>query len=181
MPILDVLLEEQKQSGTVWSPSKIIHRLGLEINNEESIYYWAAKNNIPVFSPALTDGSLGDMFFFHSYRQPGLVIDILSDLRLVNQLAMNSINTGMIILGGGLIKHHICNANLMRNGANFSVFLNTASEFDGSDSGARPDEAISWGKIRKDATPVKIYGESSLIFPLLVSETFARHHQKLDQ
>ena len=181
MPILDVLLEEQKQSGCVWSPSKIIHRLGLEINNEESIYYWAAKNNIPVLSPALTDGSLGDMFFFHSYRQPGLVIDILSDLRLVNQLAMNSINTGMIILGGGLIKHHICNANLMRNGANFSVFLNTASEFDGSDSGARPDEAISWGKIRKDATPVKIYGESSLIFPLLVSETFARHHQKLEQ
>ena len=181
MPILDVMLEEQQQTGTVWAPSKIIHRLGLEINNEESIYYWAAKNNIPVLSPALTDGSLGDMFFFHSYRHPGLVIDILSDLRLVNQLAMNSINTGMIILGGGLIKHHICNANLMRNGANFSVFLNTASEFDGSDSGARPDEAISWGKIRKDATPVKIYGESSFVFPLLVSETFARWHEKLDQ
>ena len=181
MPILDVMLEEQKKAGTVWSPSKIIHRLGLEINNEESIYYWAAKNNIPVLSPALTDGSLGDMFFFHSYRHPGLVIDILSDLRLVNQLAMNSINTGMIILGGGLIKHHICNANLMRNGANFSVFLNTASEFDGSDSGARPDEAISWGKIRKEATPVKIYGESSFVFPLLVSETFALWHEKLYQ
>ena len=28
-------------------------------------------------------------------------------------------------------------------------------EFDGSDSGARPDEAVSWGKIRMDATPVK--------------------------
>jgi len=27
----------------------------------------------------------------------------------------------MIILGGGVIKHHICNANLMRNGADFSV------------------------------------------------------------
>ena len=45
----------------------------------------------------------------------------------------------MIILGGGLIKHHICNANLMRNGADFSLFVNTASEFDGSDSGARWD------------------------------------------
>jgi deoxyhypusine synthase len=30
----------------------------------------------------------------------------------------------------------------------FSLFVNTSSEFDGSDSGARPDEAISWGKIR---------------------------------
>ena len=27
--------------------------------------------------------------------------------------------------------------------------MNTSSEFDGSDSGARPDEAISWGKIRQ--------------------------------
>lgn len=43
-----------------------------------------------------------------------------------------------------------------RNGADFSVFVNTASDFDGSDSGARPDEAVSWGKIKMDATPVKV-------------------------
>jgi len=34
--------------------------------------------------------------------------------------------------------------------------LNTASEYDGSDSGARPDEAVSWGKIKADASPVKV-------------------------
>ena len=45
---------------------------------------------------------------------------------------------------------------MQRNGADFSVFVNTASEFDGSDSGARPDEAISWGKIRPTANPVKV-------------------------
>merc|ERR1712142_1454758 len=110
----------------------------------------------------------------------GLVIDILADLKVINQLAIDSVNTGMIILGGGLIKHHICNANLMRNGADYSLFVNAANEFDGSDSGARPDEAISWGKIRKEATPVKIYGETTLIFPLLVAETFARDHHNLD-
>ena len=87
--------------------------LGKEINNEESVYYWAYKNNIPVFSPALTDGSLGDMMYFHSYRKPGLVVDILEDLRELNNLAVRSCNTGVIILGGGLIKHHILNANLM--------------------------------------------------------------------
>ena len=43
-----------------------------------------------------------------------------------------------------------------RNGADFSVFINTAQEFDGSDSGARPDEAVSWGKIKMDAKPVKV-------------------------
>lgn len=174
MPLLDEMLEEQKSHGTVWSPSRIIHRLGERINDPSSIYYWAAKNKIPVFCPALTDGSLGDMMYFHSFRHPGLVVDILSDLRRLNTMAVKAKNSGMIIIGGGVIKHHICNANLMRNGADYSVFINTASEFDGSDSGARPDEAISWGKIRKDASPVKVYAEATLVFPIIVAETFAK-------
>ena len=96
------------------------------------------------------------MMYFHSHRNPGLVLDIISDLKRLNTMAVKAVNSGMIIIGGGIIKHHICNANLMRNGADFSVFINTASEFDGSDSGARPDEAVSWGKIKKEATPVKV-------------------------
>ena len=174
IPILDAMLHEQKTEGTLWTPSKIIHRLGKEINHPESVYYWAYKNNIPVYSPALTDGSLGDMIYFHSYKNPGLVVDIASDLRAMNNEAVFAKHTGMIILGGGLVKHHICNANLMRNGADFAVFVNTAQEFDGSDAGARPDEAVSWGKIRMDAKPVKVYGEATLVFPLLVAQTFAK-------
>ena len=30
-----------------------------------------------MFSPALTDGALGDTLYFHSYKNPGLVIDIV--------------------------------------------------------------------------------------------------------
>ena len=37
----------------------------------------------------------------------------------------------------------------------------------------------SFDLFRKDATPVKVYGETSLIFPLLVAETFARDHHNL--
>ncbi|RWS06577.1 putative deoxyhypusine synthase-like isoform X3 [Dinothrombium tinctorium] len=176
MPILDELLKEQLKGEQIWSPSKIATRLGERINNEQSICYWAAINHIPVFCPALTDGSLGDMIYFHSYRNPGLVIDIAQDIRRLNSMAVKAKKTGMIILGGGVVKHHICNANLMRNGAEFSVFINTANEFDGSDSGAKPDEAVSWGKIKKDAKPVKVTADASIVFPLLVAETFARHH-----
>ncbi|XP_064616269.1 deoxyhypusine synthase-like [Liolophura sinensis] len=181
MPILDDMLREQKEEGMSWTPSKIIHRLGKEIDNPESVCYWAYKNNIPMFSPALTDGSLGDMLYFHSYKNPGLVVDIVEDIRRINSQAVYAINTGMIIIGGGVIKHHTCNANLMRNGANFSVYLNTASEFDGSDSGASPDEAVSWGKIRTDATPVKVFGEATLLFPLLVAETFVKNFKKYSE
>lgn len=157
-----------------WSPSKVISRLGREINNPESVLYWAAKNDIPVFCPALTDGSIGDMLYFHSYKKPGFVLDINEDIRRINDLAVRSHNTGMLILGGGLVKHHTCNANLMRNGANFSVYVNTGQEFDGSDSGASPDEAVSWGKIAITAKPVKVSCDATIAFPLIVSQTFAK-------
>ncbi|XP_057717148.1 deoxyhypusine synthase [Corythoichthys intestinalis] len=179
IPILDQMLLEQNTEGINWTPSKMIHRLGKEINNTDSVYYWAYKNNIPVFSPALTDGSLGDMLYFHSYKNPGLILDIVEDIRRLNSQAVHAKKTGMIILGGGLVKHHIANANLMRNGADYCVYVNTGQEFDGSDSGARPDEAVSWGKIRTDAKPVKVYADASLVFPLIVAETFARHADKL--
>lgn len=65
---------------------------------------------------------------------------------------------------------------MQRNGADYAVFINTSSEFDGSDAGARPDEAKSWGKIKKTANPVKIYAEATLVFPLLVGETFAKDY-----
>jgi len=159
----------------IWTPSRIIHRLGMSIKDESSVLYWAARNKIPVFCPALTDGSIGDMLFFHSYKRRGFVLDINDDIRRINDLAVKSHCTGQIIIGGGLVKHHTCNANLMRNGANYSVYINTSHEFDGSDSGASPDEAVSWGKIRVDAKPVKIFADATIVWPLIVSQTFAKN------
>lgn len=163
VPILDQMLLEQEaskntQEPLVWAPSTIIHRLGKEINNDASICYWAYKNQIPVFCPALTDGSLGDMLYFHTFKSSPQILDIsiTRDIRKINDIAMNAKRAGMIILGGGLVKHHIANACLMRNGAESAVYINTAQEFDGSDAGARPDEAVSWGKIKVDGDSVKV-------------------------
>lgn len=176
MPILDECLKDQLKGAEIYSPSKLITKLGEKINNEESICYWAAVNQIPIFCPAITDGSLGDMIYFHSYRNPGLVIDVAQDIRRINTMAVKAVKSGIVILGGGVVKHHIANANLMRNGADYCVFVNTANEFDGSDSGAKCDEALSWGKIKKEANPIKITADATIVFPLLVAETFARHH-----
>lgn len=159
----------------VWTPSKVIERLGLEMDHDDSVLTWAARNKIPVLCPALTDGSVGDMLYFHSYKRAGFVLDINEDIRKINDLAIQSHATGMIVLGGGLVKHHTCNANLMRNGADFTVFINTGQEFDGSDSGASPDEAISWGKIRINAKPVKVCADATIVFPLIVSQTFSKN------
>ncbi|KAL2140552.1 hypothetical protein VTI28DRAFT_3641 [Corynascus sepedonium] len=184
VPILDKMLEEQEASkGTEeeihWTPSKVIHRLGKEINDERSVYYWAYKNDIPVFCPALTDGSLGDMLYFHTFKSSPqqLRVDIVEDIRKINTIAVRAKRAGMIILGGGVVKHHIANACLMRNGAESAVYINTAQEFDGSDAGARPDEAVSWGKIKVGADAVKVYVEATTCFPFIVANTFAKDDQ----
>lgn len=176
VPLLDQMLKEQEEEQTHWTPSKVIDRLGKEIDNEDSVLYWCHKNNIPVFCPALTDGSLGDMLFFHTYKASPqqLRIDIVADIRRINSMAMDATQAGMIILGGGVVKHHIANACLMRNGADYAVYVNTGQEFDGSDAGARPDEAISWGKIKAEAKHVKVYADATIVFPLMVGATFAK-------
>lgn len=181
IPILDKMLEEQEASKRdeeplFWTPSKVIARLGKEINDERSVYYWAYTNDIPVFCPALTDGSLGDMMYFHTFRSSPaqLRVDIVEDIRKLNTIAVRAKRAGVIILGGGIVKHHIANACLMRNGAEHAVYINTAQEFDGSDAGARPDEAVSWGKIKADAQSVKVYAEATVAFPLIVAATFAK-------
>lgn len=176
-PILAKMDEEQKKTGQVITPSEFVARLGKEINNPESIYYWAQKNNIPIFCPALTDGSIGDMLYFFSFKHPEFKMDIARDMKKLNDFTLDAKKTGLLILGAGVVKHHILNANMLRNGCDYAVYLNNAQEFDGSDAGARPDEAVSWGKIssgERSARMIKVFGDATILFPLIVAKTFAR-------
>lgn len=177
LPLVKQMFQEQKDNGSIASPSKIIARIGEKIQDEDSICYWAWKNKIPIYCPAFTDGALGDVIYFNTWREAGFIVDLVQDIKLLNDSALAAKRSGMLILGGGVIKHHVCNANLMRNGADYSVFINTAAEFDGSDAGARPDEAISWGKIALHAKPVKIYAEVTLVLPIIIGETFVRNFE----
>ena len=172
IPFLEKIHKEQGESKKIFAPSEIITRLGKEINNEESIYYWCQKNNIPVFCPALTDGSIGDMVYFFKHKNAGFKIDIADDIKNLNDLTMEAKKTGIIILGAGLVKHHICNTHMMRNGADYAVYINTSQEYDGSDSGAQPDEAVSWGKIATKENSVKVVGDATILFPLIVAKCF---------
>ena len=167
------ILEKHKTKNL--TPSKLINILGKEINNEESIYYWAYKNNIPVFCPAIMDGSLGDMIYFFRSKNPDFKLDIVEDTWDLNNTTIGKKKTGMIILGGGVIKHSICNANLYRNGADYAIYINSNPEFDGSDSGASPEEARSWGKITGKGEAIKVFGDATILFPLVVAESFAKN------
>ncbi|MFA5019505.1 MAG: deoxyhypusine synthase [Candidatus Pacearchaeota archaeon] len=166
MPILD------KYKDKIKTPSDLIRIFGKEINNKESIYYWCYKNGIPVHCPAIMDGSLGDMIYFYKHKNENFKLDIVEDTKNLNDSTIGKKKTGVIILGGGVVKHSICNANMYRNGADYAVYINTAQEFDGGDSGAMPDEAVSWGKISKTAESVKVFSDATLVFPLIVAKAF---------
>jgi len=174
-PLLDKMAAEQKETGHIIIPSEFIDRLGKEINNKESIYYWTHKNKIPVFCPALTDGSIGDMIYFFKYKNPDFSVDIASDIKKMNDFTLDAKKTGVIILGAGIIKHHILNSNMMRNGCEYSVYINNSQEFDGSDAGARPEEAISWGKIIPKARSIKVFGDATILFPLIVAKALMKN------
>ncbi|MCX8202217.1 MAG: deoxyhypusine synthase [Candidatus Micrarchaeota archaeon] len=174
-PFLAELLEEQRKTGHAHTPSEFIYRLGMKVEDKRSIYYWASRNNIPVFCPALTDGSIGDMIYFFresDKKNADLKIDIASDMNKLVNMVLDARKTGVIVLGGGIIKHHIMNANLYRNGAEYTIYINTEIEEGGSDSGARPDEAVSWGKLKPGAKSVKVFCDATIAFPIIVAAAF---------
>ncbi|WP_456418647.1 deoxyhypusine synthase [Methanocaldococcus infernus] len=166
--------------GKKVTPSEFCYKLGefmdkkLGKEKEKSILYWAYKNNIPIFCPALTDGSIGDMLYFYKKynKDSSLTIDIADDIVKLNDLAITAKKTACIVLGGSLPKHAIINANLFREGADYAIYITTALPWDGSLSGAPPEEGVSWGKIGKEADYVEIWGDATIIFPILVYCTF---------
>ena len=175
-PVLSHFLERQKRTGVMVTPSEMIEYMGSAMDDKSSVYYWANKNKIPVFCPAFMDGAIGDNVYFFNFNRLAkgeeLKVDMARDHHKLIELAMSADETGIIILCGGVVKHTICNANMFREGAKYAVYVNTAQEFDASDSGAMPDEAKSWGKLAAEADTVKVFCDATIAFPLIVAGAF---------
>lgn len=172
--VLDEVYAEQQKTGNVICVSDLIWKLGEKINDERSICYWAWKNKIKIYCPALQDGALGDNIYFTQFKHSEFKIDLVEDIRRLNDSTIGLKKSGVIILGAGVVKHSILNANMLRNGADYAVYINTAQEYDGSDAGALPEEAVSWGKILPNAESVKVFADATIVFPILVAESFAK-------
>jgi deoxyhypusine synthase len=154
------------------SPSEIALELGCMTGDKNSFLHWAAKNGIPVFSPGITDSAIGLQSYFFKQDHPDFVIDVTGDMKALADITLNAEKTGGIILGGGISKHHALGANLVRGGMDYAVYVTTSQPWDGSLSGARTNEAVSWGKIKKGRgakNQVTIDGDATIVFPLLIS------------
>ncbi|KAI5180775.1 deoxyhypusine synthase [Nematocida sp. AWRm80] len=159
---------------TIITPSRFIYELGKKAQAEDSFLYWAYKNKIPVYCPGLTDGSIGDIITYYNKRKQ-LIIDTVEDIAKINGEGLFETSTAALVLGAGIIKHHILNANLFRNGLDHCVLVNTAQEYDGSDAGARIDESVSWGKVKKHTNSVKVHADATIILPILVHSVWPEY------
>ena len=177
------MIIEQKMQGllqSLWkegirevSSSELCRQIGKRICNESSILYWAAEKGIPVYVPGITDGAVGYQTWLFS-QDHDFRINLLKDSGELNDIVFSAKKSGALIVGGGISKHHTIWWNQFKDGLDYAVYVSTADEWDGSLSGARPREAVSWGKISAKAKRIMVEGDASVILPIMVSALIDR-------
>ncbi len=165
---LKAALKEIIKPGCAITPSELIRGLGRYCEDNDSILYQAHRNKVPIYCPAITDGSFG--FQLQDMRNSiDFQIDVVKDLKNIALEASPKEQIGLIVLGGGVSKHHAILANLTNGGVDYAVYITTASPYSGSLSGAPAKEAKSWGKIKSSGDVVTVHGDASILFPLVMS------------
>jgi len=155
------------------STHELIWEIGKRLDDKDSILYWAAKKEIPIVVPGITDGSVGSQIFFFS-QDHNFKIDLLKDEKLLADCVYDAKATGSLMIGGGISKHHTIWWNQFRGGLDYAVYITTAPEWDGSLSGARVKEAVSWGKVKEEAKYVTIESDATLILPFMYGSLLQR-------
>jgi deoxyhypusine synthase len=164
------LMEDIWKTGKrEFSTAEIVKEVGLRLDDESSITYWAAKNDIPIFLPGPTDGAFGSQLWMWRQTHSDFKLDLFKDEQELSDIVFDAKETGALMIGGGISKHHVIWWNQFRDGLDYAVYITTAVEWDGSLSGARMKEAISWGKLKEGAPHVTVEGDATVLLPLLAS------------
>jgi deoxyhypusine synthase len=162
MPILDKLYAKQKQ----WTVSGMLREIGLMLNDDNSILYQAAKNNVPIFCPAVTDGAFGFHLYLFQEKHKDFIVDVVKDFGNILLCTSHDEKKAVIALGGGVSKHHAILSTLLNGGAEYAVYMTTAHKSSGSMSGATTEEAKSWGKVKDESDVATVIGDVTIMFPL---------------
>ncbi len=161
-PILDQLYQKQKR----WTVSDLLREIGLLLDDERSILYQAAKNDVPIFCPAITDGAFGFHLYLFQQKNKDFIVDVVKDFGNILFVATHDQKKAVICLGGSISKHHAILATLLNGGAEYALFMTTDHKTNGSMSGADTSEAKSWGKVKDDGDAVTVIGDVTIQFPL---------------
>jgi len=169
---INVMLKKLYEKKKRWSVSEMLMEIGLMLKDENSILYQAAKNKVPVFCPAITDGAFGFHLFMLQQKHNDFIVDVVDDFKNIVLFVSQDDKKGVIALGGGVSKHHALLACLINGGLDYAVYITTSHQESGSMSSATTNEAKSWGKIKDDSEAVTIIGDATIIFPLVIIPVF---------
>lgn len=165
IPIFEEILDGRSSIST----HELIDEVGARIDDERSLLHWCHRKGVKVFVPGITDGSFGSQLWMVYQNRRDLRIDLFADEQMLSDMTFDVPETGAIIVGGGISKHHTIWWNQFRGGLDHAVYLTTAVEYDGSLSGAQIREAVSWGKVKETAYQVTVEGDATISLPLLVA------------
>jgi deoxyhypusine synthase len=162
------ILRELYATKPEWSGRELIYEFGKRVKDENSILAQAAKHNIPIYVPGFFDGAFGaNVFVFTEGTE--YKVNLLRDEKELSDIIFDAKKTGALMIGGGISKHHVIWWNQYKGGLDYAVYITTATQYDGSLSGARLTEAVSWGKIKEKARYVTIDGDATVLLPLLLA------------
>ena len=163
LPMFDEIFADTKDMTT----HQIIDEVGKRMVNEDSLLYQCHLKNVPIVVPGITDGSFGSQLWTYYQMHRDLRIDLFGDEQMLAELTMEAEKMGAIIIGGGISKHHVIWWSQFREGLDYCIYLTTAQEFDGSLSGAPIREAVSWGKVKSNASKMTVEGDATITLPLI--------------
>ncbi len=171
--ILDRLWAEGTRALSTRALSAAIGE-AIPAKERSSILRAAFDRKVPVIVPGITDGAVGSQVWLYWQDHRGLSFDLMSDEQLLSDLVFGAKRAGAVMLGGGISKHHTIWWNQFRDGLDAALYITTAVEWDGSLSGARTREAISWGKVKATARHTTVTGDVTVLFPLMVGAALER-------
>jgi len=168
-----ILEDLSKRGRQPISTFELLHEVGMKLSDPNSVLRTAAINNTPIFCPGLLDSMIGlHMWTFSQLK--GLALNPLRDLHILSDLMYESKKVGAIILGGGLPKHHILGASILRDGVDAAIQITLDRPEGGSLSGAPLEEAVSWKKARARSKLVTVIGDTTVIFPVMIAAAIER-------
>ena len=147
---------------------------------DDSVIYAAYKNNIPIFVPAFSDCSAGFGIVVHQHKNPEkhLSFDSVKDFLELTQIKMNTKETGIFMIGGGVPKNFtqdiVVAADILQEDApmhKYAIQITVADDRDGALSGSTLKEASSWGKVETTYEQM-VYSEATIAMPLVAGYAY---------
>lgn len=163
----------------IWAMGKWLTEHSIK---KDSLIQACYEHNVPIFCPAFSDSSAGFGLVIHQTKHPDahVSIDSVKDFRELTDVKMNTTDSGLLMVGGGVPKNFaqdtvVC-AEVLGHDApvhKYAIQLTVADVRDGACSSSTLKEASSWGKV-STVYEQMVFAEATLSLPLIAAYAYEK-------